>query len=499
MAGAASHLSSADRPVVAIAGATGFVGTALRTVLSDSYQVRALTRSPARAESNSGQDSPVTWQHCDLFDPYAVQQAMEGVDYMLYLVHSLHASSRLTQATAPDLDLLLADNVARAAEVQNVKQIITLGGLVPDLDDLPERLRSRREVENALASGATPLTALRAGLIVGRGGTWLSMLINLVRRVPVMILPSWTNAKTQPIVRADVIRAIEHVLGNKQHYGTTYDLGGPDVMSYREMLKRTANVLGLSRPMGTVPVTSPRLSKMWVWLFSGAPWALVSPFVDSLRYQAVVESNALQEELRPGMQSFEQGLRTAVDEDGQPYPNPRSALRSEDQAIMREQSVVRSVQRLPLPHGYTARDVANQYMRWLPRIGGPLLRCTVAEQRVCRIQFRPLGLTLLELSYAPDRSPSGRQLFYVTGGFLANLPDGDHNAGRLEFRRTAGGTHILAGIHDFAPMLPWSVYNATQAVAHLLVMNGFGRHLQHLADRRTQAQSSAPPVPSRLS
>ena len=498
MAGAALHPDSSSRPVVAIAGATGFVGTALRTSLAATYQVRALTRSPARAQSNTASDSPVEWQHCDLFDPYAVQQALEGVDYVLYLVHSLHASARLTQARAPDLDLLLADNVARAAETQNVKQIITLGGLVPDMDDLPQRLRSRREVETALASCQTPLTALRAGLIVGRGGTWLSMLINLVRRVPIMVLPAWTQAQTQPIVRADVIRAIEHVLGNEQHYSATYDLGGPDVMSYREMLKRTARVLGLSRPMGTVPVTSPRLSKLWVWLFSGAPWALVSPFVDSLRYQVAVDSNPLQETLRPDMRSFEEGLRSAVDEHGRPYPNPRSALRSEDQAIMREQSVVRSVQRLPLPPGYTARDVANQYMRWLPRIGGPLLRCTVAKQRVCRIELRPLGLTLLELSYAADRSPTGRQLFYVTGGLLARLPDGAHDAGRLEFRRTADGRHVLAAIHDFSPMLPWSVYNATQAVAHLLVMNGFGRHLQHLADRRSNAQPASSPAPSRL-
>ena len=496
MAGAAPHSSASPRPVVAIAGATGFVGTALRTTLASSYRVRALTRSPARAQANAAADDTVDWRHCDLFDPYAVQQALEGVDYVIYLVHSLHASARLTQARAPDLDLLLADNVARAAHMQNVKQIITLGGLVPDLDNLPQRLRSRREVENALASCDTPLTALRAGLIVGRGGTWLSMLINLVRRVPIMVLPAWTEAKTQPIVRADVVRAIQHVLGNESHYDTTYDLGGPDVMSYREMLKRTARVLGLSRPMGTVPVTSPRLSKLWVWLFSGAPWALVSPFVDSLRYQAVVGTNALQATLRPNMHTFEQGLRTAIDADGRPYPNPRSALRSEDKALMREQSVVRSVQRLPLPPGYTARDVANQYMRWLPRIGGPLLRCTVAEQRVCRIQLKPLGITLLELSYAPNRSPSGRQLFYVTGGLLARLPDGADNAGRLEFRRTADGRHVLAAIHDFAPMLPWSVYNATQAVAHLLVMNGFGRHLQHLADRRAQTQLTSPAVSS---
>ncbi|MES3629230.1 MAG: NAD(P)H-binding protein [Longimonas sp.] len=489
---------SSERPLVAIAGATGFVGTALRGALAPHYRIRALTRSPARASANQIQDTGAEWVHCDLFDPYEVKQALEGVDYILYLVHSLHASARLTQARVPDLDLLLADNVARAADEEGVRQIITLGGLVPAQGILPDRLRSRKEVEQALASCSTPLTALRAGLIVGRGGTWLSMLVHLVRRVPVMILPAWTSAKTQPIVIDDVVRAFETVLGEPTHYGKTYDLGGPDVMSYREMLKRTARVLGLSRPMGTVPVTSPRLSKLWVWLFSGAPWALVSPFVDSLRYQVVVDTNPLQEKLRSGMKSFEDGLRASVNKQGLPYPNPRSELQNEDQAIMREQSVVRSVQRLPLPPGYTARDVANQYMRWLPRIGGPLLQCTVADQRVCRVRFKPLGITLLELSYAPNRSPRGRQLFYVTGGLLASKAPDAHNAGRLEFRRTADGKHILAAIHDFSPMLPWSVYNATQAVAHLLVMNGFGRHLNHLATlrRNTKLSSPAPSSPS---
>ena len=484
---------SSDRRVVALVGATGFVGTALRKALVGGYTVVALTRSPVRAQTQAATaPEGVHWRHCDLFDPYAVRYALRDADYVVYLVHSLNASARLTQARAPDLDVLLADNVARAAEAQGVKQIITLGGLIPPQTPMPLRLQSRQEIEDTLAACNPSLTALRAGLIVGPGGTWLSMLVNLVRRVPVMVLPAWTSATTQPIALRDVVRGIKHVLAAPAHHDKTYDLGGPDVMSYRQMLKRTAHVLGLHRPMGTVPVTSPRLSKLWVWLFSGAPWALVSPFIDSLRYEAAAHPNALQDALAPGLQSFEDALRASVDSAGRPLPNPRSALRREDQAVMRDQSVVRSVQRLPLPPGYTARDVANQYMRWLPRIGGPFLQCTVRQGRICRFVLQPFDLPLLELSYAPDRSPNGRQLFYVTGGLLANLAPETADAGRLEFRVTADRQYVLAAIHDFSPMLPWAVYNATQAVAHLLVMNGFGRHLQYIAKRRQQSNAASP-------
>jgi hypothetical protein len=108
-----------------------------------------------------------------------------------------------------------------------------------------------------------------------------------------------------------------------------------------------------------------------------------------------------------------------------------------------------------------------------------LLRCTVEGKRVCKFQVRPFGLTLLEITYAPDESPEGRHLFYVTGGLLADLDSG--HDGRLEFRRALNGESVITAVHDFAPMLPWYVYNATQALAHLLVMNRFGKHLNRIS------------------
>jgi len=480
-----------NRPTVAIAGATGFVGTALWQALADDYDLIGLTRSPVRARVNATPTARETWRHCDLFDPYAVRDGLEGADYAIYLVHSMLPSARLTQGTVADLDLLQADNFARAAAAQGVRQILYLGALVPEAhDDLPAPLRRRLEVEQALGSTEVPLTTLRAGLVVGAGGTWLRLLLNLVRRLPVMALPSWTRAVTQPIAIDDVVRGLTHGLGNGATYGATYDIGGPDVMSYRQMLLRTARVLGLERHTVTVPMESPRLSKLWVRLFGGVPWALVSPIIDSLRYQTRVQENEMQSWLLEGATSFDAALANAVDEEGHPLPNPRDELRPREDVVIKEQSVARSVQRMPCPPNFDVHDVANEYLRWLPRLGWPLLRVRVAYGRVARFQLRLTGHTLLELRFDADRSPEGRQLFFVTGGLLVGDSD---RSGRLEFREVLGGRAVLAAVHDFSPRLPWPVYNSTQAQVHLLVMGQFRRHLGRLTRQQTAAHPASSP------
>jgi len=481
--------SASRRPTVAIAGATGFVGTAVRTALREDYDLIGLTRSPVRAQENASATPREEWRHCDLFDPYAVRDGLKGADYAIFLVHSMLPSARLTQGQVADLDLLQADNFARAAEAEGVEQILYLGALVPEIatDDLPLPLRRRQEVEQALASSSVPLTTLRAGLIVGAGGTWLRMLLNLVRRLPLMILPSWTRAETQPIALRDVVRGLTRSLGHPETYGTTYDVGGPDVMSYREMLLRTADVLGLQRWTTTVPMESPRLSKLWVWLFGGVPWALVKSVIDSLRYDTRVRPNEMHVWLRQDALSFESAVSASVDERGRPLHNPRDELRPREDEVIRDQSVARSVQRMPCPPDFTARDVANEYLRWLPRLGWPILRVRVEQGRVAHFELRPIG-RLLTLRFAAERSPEGRQLFFVTGGLLAG--DGDRS-GRLEFRRVLGGETVLAAVHDFSPRLPWYVYNSTQALAHLGVMWGFGRHLRRLAHQQTEASPAS--------
>jgi uncharacterized protein YbjT (DUF2867 family) len=488
-----------QRPLtVAIAGATGFVGEALRRALGRRHRVIGLTRSRALLERPPREEG-VEWRHCDLFSWRDLDRALAGADCGVYLVHSMLPSARLTQASFADLDLLLADNFARAAERGGLAQLVYVGGLTPPDEPLSPHLASRLEVERALASRGVPLTALRAGLIVGPGGSSLSILVNLVRRLPAMVLPRWTESRTQPIALADVVRAVELCVGDPATYGRTFDIGGPDVLTYRGMIARTGRVLGREPWTIGVPFFSPRLSRLWVSLFGGTSGALVGPLIESLRHDMVCRENPLQRRIAAGAQSFDAALRAAVGPGGRSRPDPRvrllrfdrsalrfgrSALRFDrsalrfDRSALRRARTMRSVQRLVLPPGRDARWVAAEYLRFLPRYVRPLLRCEV-EDRAARFTLRGTRLLLLELRHAADRSAADRQVFDVVGGRLVRRAPGP--PGRLEFREVLGGSRVLAAVHDFRPALPFWLYDLTQARVHLWVMRGFGRHLRRVA------------------
>ena len=473
------------RPTVAIAGASGFVGTALRRDLADDVDVVGLTRSPARAAQDDPGD-PVEWRHCDLFSLLEVERALQGVDVAVYLVHSMLPSSRLTQGTFADLDLILADNFARAAERSGVRQIIYLSGLLPQTDgELSHHLRSRYEVEQTLASRGVPVTTLRTGLVVGPGGSSLKILVNLVRRLPAMVLPKWTQSNTQPIALQDVVRAIRLVLGRPDEFDGTFDVAGPEVMSYREMMERTAGVMDVDRRMLGIPLITPRLSTLWVSLVTGAPRALAGPLVASLKHDMVVRDNPVQRAIAPEALGFDAALALSLDDNNALLPDPRQSHRRRDDDTIREARLVRSVQRFDLPTGRSAEWAGREYMRWLNTFGGSFLGVDVLESEgTYRARFfvRPLSKPVLELTHSPDRSEPDRALFYVTGGLLAQT-GGTRPRARLEFREVLGGDCLLAAIHDFAPRLPWGLYRLTQAVAHLFVMHQFGRHLERLDDQ----------------
>lgn len=460
------------RPVVAVAGATGFVGTALLEALADEYRLVGLTRSPTRAAAEDGKG--IEWRHCDLFSPEQVEEALEGVDYAIYLVHSMLPNARLLQAQFVDLDVLLADNFARACAKHGVEQILYLGGIRPDTSDMSRHLASRLEVERTLASYATPITALRAGIVVGPGGSSMRVLVNLVRRLPMMILPSWTASRSAPIAIEDVVRCVRRCLGDPEAYGRHFEIGGPDVMSYREMMERTAAHLGVTRVMVPTPVFSPRLSTRWVATVAAVPTELVGPLIESLEHSVVPESNALNDWLqRAEPRTFEEALSSSVDDAGHPLDNPRTELVRSDGAKIRRARTVRSVQRLPLPPNTDSVWVRREYMRWLPRFMWPFLLVAV-EGDVVEFRVRLIGLVLLQLTCVPN-DHAEREHLNITGGVLAHV-DEDYQ-GRLEFREILDGEAVIAAIHDFRPTLPWWLYNMTQALVHLLVMTAFGWHL----------------------
>lgn len=451
-----------------IAGATGFVGHAVAERLAQRFVVTGLTRG--RREARGAWTKLVT---CDLFSLKDVERAFAGARYVAYLVHSMLPSARLVQGSFADLDLICADNVGRAAAKLGVEQIVYLGGLIPaDEAELSAHLRSRREVELALGAHGVAVTTLRAGIVIGPHGSSFEIMTRLVKRLPAMVLPSWTERRCQPVDLGTVAAAVDHVTGRRTAFGQTYDVGGPDVLCYRDMLAIVGDELGIKRPAVPVPLLSPRISRLWVSTITGAPRALVAPLVDSLRHDMVCRDRRLQAEAGlPGL-PFREAVHAALAAERDSSEQPRAYAPAPAAPL----TGVRSVQRIALPPGRDAEWAAHEYMRWLPHGSWPMRVAVDSDHHLTKFFLRPFTHPLLELSFAGDRSASDRQLFYVTGGSLVRSTE----RGRLEFRVTPDGAHLLTAIHDFMPALPWWLYRSTQALVHRYVMWRFGRHLRRM-------------------
>lgn len=468
-----------NRPLIALTGASGFVGAHLRDTLQSDFDLRALTRSSSVIAQHPS-DSDIEWRQCDLYSLPKLTEALAGCDFGIYLVHSMAPSSRLMQGSFEDTDLLLADNFIRAAEDAGLKHVVYLSGLMPDAnEELSPHLRSRLEVEAVLRSRSVQVTVLRAGLIFGPGGSSFSMLVNLVRRLRVMLLPAWVKSITHSIDIADVCRAFQLSLTESNLAGGTYDLGGHDPMTYRELIHATAR--GLKKPLRTfdVPVNLFRFSQHWVALFGGVPNALVAPLQESLRHDLKASPNLLMDRLHGDAVTFDDSLRRAVDETGKPKPNPRRVTQKSDRQAIRQERRVRSVQRMALPAKWSADQVAVEYGQWLTRSFRGLLNVEKTESGT--LHFYALGkrLLLLELTPTPfTRENQRRRAFYISGGVLNRSVE---PPGRFEFRAFPETGCLIASIHGFSPALPWWIYARTQAVIHLWVMRAFGRHLNRIS------------------
>lgn len=454
-----------QKPRLVIAGATGFIGRWFIERYHDRYDIIALSRSRMRPEA--GYDR-AEWRQVELYSITSTERATRGADYALYLVHSMSPSARLSQGNFEDTDLLLADNFARAARTNGIRQIVFVGGLLPDDEadhELSRHLRSRREVEITLGSTGVPVTTLRAGIIVGAEGSSFRMIDKLVDRLPALVCPAWCQSQTQPIELDDALCLIDYCLGREATYGRDFDIGGPDVTTYMDMLREVARLKGRRRPVIPVNLFSPGLSTYWVSLFTDSSPALVAPLVESLRHRLVIRDNELMRAF-PERKSFRTAARRALFGQDRLPPLPRRVP-----VVRAERNTVRSVQRLANPRGHTATYVARLYQRWLPVIFGVLIG---ARSEGDVTTFTLAGQPLLRLRFIPDRSDDDRQLFYIVGGWLVKRRD----YGWLEFRRVLNGRYVISAIHEFVPALPWYVYVLTQARAHAWVMRKFGDYLR---------------------
>jgi uncharacterized protein YbjT (DUF2867 family) len=278
-----------------VTGATGFVGSALVPALvAAGHEVVAATRRP---EAYAGEGRAV---RIDLDDPATIGPALEGVDVAYYLVHGME------QADFADRDRRAAEAFAQAAASRNVR-VVYLGGLGAD-GPSSEHLRSRHEVGEVLRAGADTVE-LRAAMVVGRGSASFEILRQLVERLPAMVCPKWVDTRCQPIALADVVA---YLVAAATLPAGAYDVGGADVLTYRDMLLTYARVTGRRRLIVSVPVLTPHLSSLWLGLVTDQPPSIARPLVEGLSVEVVARDSRIRDLVPRRLLTFEEAVRGAL-------------------------------------------------------------------------------------------------------------------------------------------------------------------------------------------
>ncbi len=288
---------------VLVAGGTGFVGRRLVAALvDDGHDVRVMTRSP---EKYRGPGKAVFG---DVADEGSLAAALAGSEAAYYLVHSLDS------ADFEELDARAGRAFGSVAAAAGVGQIVYLGGLGDDNDDLSAHLRSRREVEGLLGAAGVPVTVLRAGIIVGHGGISWEITRQLVEHLPAMVTPRWVRTRTQPIAVADVVRYLLGVLGLDAAIGQVFEIGGPEVLEYRTMLTRVAKVEGRRLPIVPVPLLTPGLSSRWLAFVTDVDTQAGRNLIDSMANEVVVRDHAIRSVVPFELTGYDDAVRHALEE-----------------------------------------------------------------------------------------------------------------------------------------------------------------------------------------
>jgi nucleoside-diphosphate-sugar epimerase len=441
---------------VTIAGASGFVGRHLIKSIPKKFHIKGLSRSARKSNQEN-----LIWEETDIFSLHSTIDALKNTDVAIYLVHSMMPSARLFQGNFSDTDILLADNFARACKKHGVKQIIYLGGLVPE-DKISKHLESRQEVEEVLKSTGIPLTVLRAGMIVGDGGSSFEMLKNLVHNLPAMILPKWTQSNTQSIYIDDLVDSMIKSIGNKDFYDQTIDTVNGEQLTYECLIKQTGKFLGKEKVLIPIPVNYTGFSKLWVKIFGESDYELVDPLIDSLICDLPRSSihALLQDTIKH---------KTYQDMLKQVSKDKLKRSRKKKKPTVKS---VRSIQRLPNPHHFDNESISKKYVSWLPRRFRFFITVRESGDMVTFHLFH-FKAPLLTLKRIAEDEEIDRVKFHIVGGLLTLTTD----TGWLEFRQVARGKFTLSSIHEFFPALPWYIYKVTQAPIHAWVMKSFGKYL----------------------
>ena len=279
---------------ILVTGATGYIGKRLIPfLLNEGHSVVCVIRDRLRADKSYAEDENVYVFEGDFLKPETLENLPKKIDIAYYLIHSMSNSSKDFET----LEETCAVNFKNYIETTDAKQVIYLSGITNE-DELSKHLKSRKNVEEHLASQAYALTILKAGIIVGSGSSSFEIIRDLVEKLPVMIAPKWLNTKTQPLAVRDVLQYLSRVAGNEDFYNKSYDVFGPEILTYKEMLLQFAEVRGLKRYILTVPVMTPKLSSYWLYFVTSTSYKLATSLVDSMGVQIIGKPSNINELLK---------------------------------------------------------------------------------------------------------------------------------------------------------------------------------------------------------
>lgn len=280
---------------ILLTGATGYIGKRLLPLLLENdHDVICCVREKNRFNpfGSNVQHPNITVVEADFLDQETMDNIPVNIDAAYYLIHSMTAG----EDDFTEMEAMAAVNFREAMNKSEVSQVIYLSGIVND-EVLSKHLKSRKQVEEILSSGTYNLTTLRAGIVVGSGSASFEIIRDLVEKLPVMIAPSWLKTRTQPIAIRDVILYLTGILLKEEFYNQSYDIGGPDIMTYREMLLKFAEIRKLKRWIIPVPVMTPKLSTYWLYFITSTSYQLAGNLVDSMKTEVICKPNNLAEKL----------------------------------------------------------------------------------------------------------------------------------------------------------------------------------------------------------
>lgn len=293
---------------ILLTGATGYIGKRLLPVLLEQGHeiiccVRDKNRFPTEGIYNH---SNVSLFEIDFLKDINFSESIKEIDAAYYLIHSMSSNAK----DFSSLEEIAANNFIKLVKQTSIKQIIYLGGITNE-EKLSKHLASRKRVEEILLTGGIPLTSIKAGIIVGSGSASFEIIRDLVEKLPVMITPKWLNTKHQPIAIRNILEYLAGVLLKPETFNNSYDVGGPDVLSYKEMLLQLAEVRGLKRFIYTVPVMTPRLSSYWLYFVTSTSYMLAINLVNSMKIEVVAKNNQLEKLLGIKPISYKKSIQLA--------------------------------------------------------------------------------------------------------------------------------------------------------------------------------------------